>query len=111
VQAGFQYATRYVVQSTNNGTIVAQDPPPGMAQPGGTVGISLSVSGEVPDTDGMTKAEAVKTLADDGYTVARWDYTTNLGADGKVVGTQPPAGTALAPGSGVMVTVNGPAPP
>ena len=32
----------------------------------------------------------MKTLADDGYTVARWDLARRtLGADGKVVGTQP----------------------
>ena len=45
VQAGFQYATRYVVQSTNNGTPRrAGIRTAGMAQPGGTVRISLSVS-------------------------------------------------------------------
>lgn len=111
IAAGFQYSVRYVQQSTNNGTIVAQDPPSGQSAQGTTVAITLSVSGQVPDTDGMSKAEAIKTLSDDGYSVSKWEYTTSLGADGKVVGTDPPAGTTLAPGSSVAVTVNGTPPP
>jgi beta-lactam-binding protein with PASTA domain len=59
----------------------------------------------------MYKADAIKTLADAGYSVGKWEYTTSLGADGKVVGTEPAAGTALAPGSSVGVTVNGTPPP
>jgi beta-lactam-binding protein with PASTA domain len=55
----------------------------------------------------MLKAEAIKTLSEAGYSIAKWEYTTALGADGKVVGTDPPAGTTLAPGSSVSVTVNG----
>jgi beta-lactam-binding protein with PASTA domain/tRNA A-37 threonylcarbamoyl transferase component Bud32 len=110
-QAGFQSSTQYVVQTTNNGTIVAQDPQPGQSSQGARVTITLSVSGEVPDTDGMTKADAVKTLSSDGYGVSKWEYTTSAGAGGKVVGTTPTAGTALAPGSSVSVTVNGTPPP
>jgi serine/threonine-protein kinase len=106
-QAGFQYAVHYVQQSTNNGTIVAQDPQQGQTSQGSTVTITLSVSGEVPDTDGLSKADALRTLEADGYSVARWEYTTSLGADGKVVGTAPGAGSTLAPGSSVTVTVNG----
>ncbi|HEV3091240.1 MAG TPA: Stk1 family PASTA domain-containing Ser/Thr kinase [Candidatus Cybelea sp.] len=111
LQAGFQYDVRYAQQSTNNGTIVAQDPPAGQSPQGATVAITLSVSGEVPDTDGMTREQAVKTLSDDGYQVAKWEYTTSLGTGGRVVGTYPAAGTSLAPGSSVTVTVNGAAPP
>jgi eukaryotic-like serine/threonine-protein kinase len=110
-QAGFQSATRYVVQTTNNGTIVTQDPQAGQSPQGATVTITLSVSGEVPDTEGMSRADAVKTLSDDGYGVSKWEYTTTAGAGGKVVGTTPTAGSALAPGSSVSVTVNGIAPP
>jgi beta-lactam-binding protein with PASTA domain len=55
----------------------------------------------------MLKTEAIKTLSQDGYSVAKWEYTTAAGADGKVVGTDPAAGTTLAPGSSVNVTVNG----
>lgn len=73
--------------------------------------VMLSVSGEVPDTVGMTPEDAIKTLRAYGYSVAGWEYTTTLGADGKVIGTQPSAGTQLSPGSSVTVTVNGTPPP
>ncbi len=110
-QAGFQYTVRYATQSTNNGKIVAQDPPAGEVPSGSMVTMTLSVSGEVPDTDGMTPEAAKNLLEDYGYAVARWQYTTSLGAGGKVIGTEPGAGTALAPGSPVTVTVNGTSPP
>ena len=110
-QGGFQIAVRYVAQSANNGTVVAQTPPAGQVPQGSTVIVMLSVSGEVPDTVGMTPADASKTLRGYGYSVASWEWTTAVGADGKVVGTKPGAGTALAPGSSVTVTVNGTPPP
>jgi serine/threonine-protein kinase len=108
--AGFQYTVRYVQQSTNNGKVVAQDPQPGPNPQGTTVAITLSVPGEVPDTDGMSREEAVKTLSGAGYSVSKWEYTTSLGQGGKVVGTDPAAGTALSPGSSVTVTINGASP-
>jgi beta-lactam-binding protein with PASTA domain len=37
-------------------------------------------------------------------------YTNNAGAGGRVVGTDPAVGTALPPGSGVTLIVNGTAP-
>jgi len=110
-QAGFQVSLRYATQSTNNGTIVAQDPPAGQVAQGSSVTITLSVSGEVPDTDGLTRQSALQTLEADGYSVSKWQYTTSVGTEGKVVGTQPSAGTPLSPGSAVTVIVNGtPAP-
>lgn len=110
-QGGFQIAVRYAQQSSNNGTIIAQTPSAGPQPQGTTVTITLSVSGEVPDTVGMTPFDAIETLRAYGYSVSRWEYTTSLGAGGKVIGTEPPAGTQLAPGSSVSVTVNGPPPP
>ncbi|MBV9027697.1 MAG: Stk1 family PASTA domain-containing Ser/Thr kinase [Candidatus Eremiobacteraeota bacterium] len=110
-QAGFDIAVRYAQQSVNNGTIVAQSPPPGPQAQGITVTITLSVSGEVPDTGGMTPTDAIAVLRSYGYSVSHWEYTTGVGAGGKVVGTDPGAGSALAPGSSVTVTVNGTPPP
>ncbi len=106
-QSGFQIATRFAQQSTNNGTIVAQAPSAGPQASGSTVTITLSVSGEVPDTEGETPFDAMKELQSYGYTVSHTEYTTSLGAGGKVIGTEPPAGTNLAPGSSVTLTVNG----
>jgi serine/threonine-protein kinase len=110
-QAGFQIAVRYAQQSSNNGTIIAQTPSAGPQPQGTTITITLSVSGEVPDTVGMMPIDAIETLRAYGYSVSRWEYTTSLGAGGKVVGTEPPAGTQLSPGSAVSVTVNGTPPP
>lgn len=110
-RAGFQIAVRYVTQSTNNGNIIDQAPPAGQALQGSTVTISDSVSGAVPDTDGLTPVAAIKLLKSYGYSISGWQYTTNVGADGKVVGTKPEVGSPLAPGSSVSVTVNGTPPP
>jgi eukaryotic-like serine/threonine-protein kinase len=110
-QAGFQYTVRYAQQSTNNGRIVAQDPLPGQVPQGSTVTMTLSVSGEVPDTDGMSPDAAKTLLAAYGYSVDHLQFTTAVGADGKVVGTQPGAGAPLAPPAGVTVIVNGTPPP
>ena len=106
-QSGFQVSVRYVEQSANNGKIVEQVPPAGDVAQGSTVTLMLSVSGEVPDTEGLTPDDAIKTLQSYGYAVGRREYTTAVGADGKVVGTDPGAGTRLAPGSSVTMTVNG----
>jgi beta-lactam-binding protein with PASTA domain/tRNA A-37 threonylcarbamoyl transferase component Bud32 len=105
--AGLSYSLHYAVQSTNNGTIVAQDPQPGPGTAGATIDITLSVPGQVPDTDGLPPDRAQAVLAADGYSIARFQYTTALGAGGKVIGTEPQAGTDLAPGSSVTVVVNG----
>ncbi len=110
-QAGIQFSLRYAVQSTQNGYVVSQTPAAGQAPANSPVAITVSVSGEVPDTNGMTRAEALKKLQAYGYSVSRWDYTTSTGADGKVVGTDPQAGTDLAPGSAVKVTIYGTPPP
>jgi serine/threonine-protein kinase len=110
-QAGFVIDVRYAQQSSNNGTIVAQDPPAGEAPQGSKVTVTLSISGEVPDTEGMTAQGALNTLESYGYSVGKWQYTTSAGAGGKVIGTEPSAGTALAPGSPVTVIVNGTPPP
>ncbi|MBV8196533.1 MAG: Stk1 family PASTA domain-containing Ser/Thr kinase [Candidatus Eremiobacteraeota bacterium] len=110
-QAGFNIAVRYAQQSVNNGNIVAQAPSAGPQPQGTTVTITLSVNGEVPDTGGMTPTAAIAVLSSYGYSVSRWDYTTSVGAGGRVVGTEPGAGSALTPGSSVTVTVNGTPPP
>jgi eukaryotic-like serine/threonine-protein kinase len=106
-EGGFQVAVRYVQQTANNGYIVSQTPPGGQVPQGSTVMLMLSVSGEVPDTVGMTPEDAIRLLRAYGYSIAQWQYTTAVGADGKVVGTEPAAGTQLSPGSSVTVTVNG----
>ena len=106
--AGLRVSIAYQTQSTNQGVVLAQDPPPGsQLQPGGMVTITLAVPGAVPDTEGMTVADATATLIRAGYSVGRTEYTSKVGAGGRVVGTDPEVGTTLPPGSPVTLVVNG----
>ncbi len=109
---GFRAAVQFQVLASGNGTIVSQQPPPStqLAQ-GSPITLVLSVSGEVPDTEGMTVEGARATLSSYGYGVAQTRFTTSAGAGGRVVGTDPAAGTTLSPGSGVVLIVNGTGPP
>ncbi len=107
-KAGFTPVVKYSTQLDRNGMIVDQQPAAGTQAPtNSTVTITLSTNGEVPDTDGQTVQDAQATLLSYGYRVTQIQYTTTEGADGKVVRTDPPAGTNLAPGSAVTLWVNG----
>lgn len=108
LSAGFRAAVQFQILSSSNGTIVSQQPPPSTQLPQGSpITVTLSVSGEVPDTDGMSVDGARATLSSYGYGVAQMRYTTSAGAGGRVVGTDPGAGTTLQPGSAVVLIVNG----
>ena len=111
--AGFSAAISYQVEpgSPNNGQVIALDPQPATpAEKGSTIRMTLSVSGEVPDTNGMTIEQAKAQLADYGYTIGNVTPTTE-GANGRVVRTEPEAGTKVAPGSPVNIYVNTTNPP
>ena len=106
--AGFTAVVKYSIQPGNNESIIGQDPSPAtQAASGSNVTITVSVPGEVPDTEGMSLADAQAKLIANGYPVNKIEYTTTAGADGKVVGTQPEAGTTFQPGSPVTLIVNG----
>jgi serine/threonine-protein kinase len=108
VTANFAARIVYQVGVGKNGYIVAESPPPGtQLDHGATVILTLSVLGEVPDTEGMTPENAVAALKAAGYGVGQTQYTTTTGAGGKVVGTEPTVGTTLNPGSQVTLIVNG----
>jgi serine/threonine-protein kinase len=112
--AGFGVAVQFATQTANDGTIIAQDPAGGnTAGSGATITVTLAVPGEVPDTEGLSVDAARAALAQAGYGVGKLAYTTTAGAGGRVVGTDPTAGTGLPPGSAVTLIVNGtePRPP
>jgi serine/threonine-protein kinase len=107
-QLGLQPAITFSTQADKNGTIVNQDPPPGaQVSSGKRVTLTLSVNGQVPDTEGETLQEAQATLAADGYQLGKIQYMTSEGANGHVIRTEPGAGENLAPGSTVTLIVNG----
>ncbi|MDP9110772.1 MAG: PASTA domain-containing protein, partial [Candidatus Eremiobacteraeota bacterium] len=105
---GFTAAVKFAVQAENNGLIVAQDPAPGTLSTGSsTVTVTLSVTGEVPDTEGLSMTDAQAVLLANGYRIDKVQYTPSEGADGKVIRTQPEVGTSLSPGAFVTLIVNG----
>jgi eukaryotic-like serine/threonine-protein kinase len=107
-KAGFTVRVNFQIQTASNGYILAQDPPSNaQVQSDSPVNVTLSVSGEVPDTNGMSVADATATLAADGYSIGHTSYTATAGAGGRVVGTDPQVGTSLAPGLPVTLIVNG----
>lgn len=99
--AHFNVQWNYTVQTTGIGTVLSQN------ISGSTATVTLAVSGEVPDTEGMTIDAARTTLAADGYPNPLITYTSTEGSDGNVVRTDPLAGTALTPGESVTLIVNG----
>jgi eukaryotic-like serine/threonine-protein kinase len=107
-QLGLQPVVQFSLQADKNGTIVGQDPQPQVQVPSGSrVTITLSVNGEVPDTEGEALLKAQNTLQAFGYKVGKVQYTTIEGSNGNVVRTDPMAGTSLPPGSTVTIIING----
>jgi serine/threonine protein kinase len=107
-QAGFSVAVQFSVQQTANGTIIGQQPAgDSTAAADSSVTVTLSVPGEVPDTDGLSVNQARTVLQAAGYSISSMTYTASQGANGRVIGTQPEAGSNLPPGSGVVLVVNG----
>ncbi|MGH7737011.1 MAG: Stk1 family PASTA domain-containing Ser/Thr kinase [Candidatus Tyrphobacter sp.] len=107
-QAGFSVSVQFSVQPSANGTVIGEQPSGGVqAATGSRVAITLSVPGEVPDTDGLTIAQARDALQAAGYSISTMRYTSEQGAGGRVIGTDPLAGTNLAPGGSVVLVVNG----
>jgi serine/threonine-protein kinase len=107
-KAGFGVKIMYMLHpaSADNGQVLQQDPAPGTPlQKGNQVDITVSVPGEVPDTEGMALQDAENTLLNAGYTLGNITPTTE-GADGKVVRTEPFAGTKLNPGTPVNIYIN-----
>lgn len=108
LKAGFIVDITYMIHpaSADNGLVVAQDPPGGTPlEKGNTVKITVSVPGEVPDTEGMDLPSAEHTLLNAGYTLGNITPTTE-GAGGKVVRTEPFAGTTARPGTPVNIYIN-----
>ena len=107
-QAGLTAQMQYQItpQGADNGQIVDENPKAGTpAEKGTGVTVTLSVPGEVPDTNGQTLDDAKKTLVSMGYTIGNVTPTTE-GADGKVVRTEPEVGTTVTPGAPVNIYVN-----
>ena len=97
------------------GTVIWQDPPPGVDAPTGTRVELVTSNGPskvaVPDVTGYDATMAQQILAAAGLTVARTDsvQAPNV-APGLVVITRPPSSSVANPGTGVVLVINRGAP-
>ena len=72
---------------------------------GSTVTLTVVVSGIVPNVAGMPLDDAKAALQNAGYQVGNVAYTQS-GTEGRVVSTEPRAGSTLAPGESVLIYFN-----
>src|ERR687898_524678 len=106
--AGFEVRKAYENSDQPVDQVIDQDPDPGVdAEEGSTVTITLSrgvEQVEVPDVTGKTVDEASQILAQDGFVPNPVAVENNDVEEGRVINTDPPAGTEV--GKGATVTIN-----
>jgi eukaryotic-like serine/threonine-protein kinase len=115
-QAGFQVIT---TQEANNdvpaGRVIRTDPAAGaMAPKGSTVKQAVSTGPAqvaVPDVSGQLQAAATNTLTAAGFQVTTVSSPSTPANNGKVTNQSPAAGTPVAKGSTVTITVGSGVPP
>ncbi|MEN8233659.1 MAG: PASTA domain-containing protein, partial [Actinomycetota bacterium] len=100
------------------GGVAAQNPAAGtLVDPGAQVTITVSTGPDVPstvpvpDVTGKTANEALSELEAAGFTVQLEEEDSADVEEGLVIGTNPSAGTEVAPGTTVVVTVSSGPPP
>lgn len=96
------------------GVVIWQDPPPGVVAPEGTKVTLVSSAGPpkipVPDVANLDASLAQSLVAAAGLTVSRVESVQAATPTGLAMLTRPPAGTALAPGAGLILVVSRGAP-
>jgi serine/threonine-protein kinase len=100
--------------SAAQGVVIWQDPPPGLVAPEGAKVTLVSSAGPpkipVPDVASLETGLAQSLVAAAGLVVSRVESVQAAAPQGLVMLTRPPAGTALAPGAGVIMVVSRGAP-
>jgi serine/threonine-protein kinase len=107
--------TLHTSSTVPSGRVVSQSPHAGArVEKGGQVAIVVSggpASAFVTDVEGLSSSEAIAKLRKAGFKTATKTEASSTVASGKVIGTDPPAGTEKQLGSTVTVIVSsGPAP-
>ncbi|MFR9803315.1 Stk1 family PASTA domain-containing Ser/Thr kinase [Pseudonocardia sp. RS010] len=92
------------------GKIISSSPAAGVDAPGGSA-VSVVVGTKqttvaVPDVTGQSEDRATRTLADSGFTSVQTQEVDGAGEEGTVVGSNPSAGTRVAPGSTITLQVS-----
>jgi len=100
--------------SAAQGIVIWQDPPPGVIAPEGTKVTLISSAGPpripVPDVANLDAALAQSLVSAAGLTVSQVESVQAAQPTGLAMLTRPPAGTALAPGAGLILVVSRGAP-
>jgi serine/threonine-protein kinase len=100
-----------VVDPAPAGTVIASNSPAGTLEPTGSP-VDLTISRgavTVPDLEGDTTAQAARELTALGL-AARIEHTAQCTDPGHVIGQRPAAGTTVAPGTTVTITIDDGAP-
>lgn len=96
------------------GVVIWQDPPPGVIVPEATKVTLVSSVGPpkipVPDVSNLDASLAQSLIAAAGLAVSHVESVQAAAPTGLAMMTRPPAGTALAPGAGLIVVVSRGAP-
>jgi serine/threonine-protein kinase len=96
------------------GVVIWQDPPPGVIAPDGAKVTLVSSAGPpkipVPDVSSLETGLAQSLVAAAGLVVSQVESVQAAAPPGLAMLTRPPAGTALAPGAGVIMVVSRGAP-
>jgi beta-lactam-binding protein with PASTA domain len=100
--------------TATQGVVIWQDPPPGVIAPEGSKVTLVSSAGPpkipVPDVSNLDAPLAQSLVAAAGLTVSQVESVQAAAPTGLAMMTRPAAGTALAPGAGLIVVVSRGAP-
>lgn len=102
--------TQETSDSSLVGTIISSTPAAGVDAPGGSA-VSVVVGTKqttvaVPDVNGQSEDQAKSTLANSGFTSVQTQNVDGGGQEGSVVGTNPAAGTRVAPGTTITLQIS-----
>jgi len=108
--AGFQATVLNVASNRNQGTVIGESPNGGVkADKGSTVTLTVSQGPSkktIPSVLGQSKAVATRRLERAGLTVGTVTRASAQYPVGQATGTDPAAGTAVAPGTNVTLFVS-----
>ncbi|MCE0761858.1 Stk1 family PASTA domain-containing Ser/Thr kinase [Pseudonocardia kujensis] len=102
--------TQETSDSSLVGKIISSSPAAGVDAPGGSA-VSVVVGTKqttvsVPDVSGQSEDQAKQTLANSGFTSVQTQNVDGGGQEGSVVGTNPAAGTRVAPGTTITLQIS-----
>jgi serine/threonine-protein kinase len=97
--------------SVTIGSVISQSPPPGVQlRKGGKVSLVISTGpamGAIPDLGGMTEADAIRAIQNDGFTIGPISRkASSTVANGQVISQEPKSGTNARKGTLVSFTVS-----